>query len=402
MNNLDPQLKELYSKILAKNRFKTDRTGVGTKSIFGHQMRFNMEDGFPLTTLRKIHIKSMIHELLWFLGSYDDEYKKFGYSNIKYLIDHDVTFWTEWCYKNYKAEKFRIYQENDLKDSKTVKQFRFLNQKDFEKKIKTDDEFALKWGNLGPVYPSQWQNWGGYTELVPQTKIYKETSGSQQIVDNLGYKKIEIKGINQINILIDQLIENPDSRRLIVNSWNVSELDDMLLPPCHAMFQFFSEIISMEERIEYCENHYDKDDIKNYMSKHNIFDWSEIKRDPRKQIKILEHFNVPERKLDLQLYQRSCDCGLGLPYNIASYSLLLHMVAQVVNMIPNEFIWTGGDTHLYSNHIDAANEMLNREIVSLPKLKINSDIENIRGFRYEDFEILEYNPQPNIKMDVAV
>jgi len=402
MNNLDPQLKELYSKILAKKRFKTDRTGVGTKSIFGHQMRFNMEDGFPLTTLRKIHIKSMIHELLWFLGSYDDEYKKFGYSNIKYLIDNDVTFWTEWCYKNYKAEKFRIYQENDLKDSKTVKQFRFLNQKDFEKKIKTDDEFALKWGNLGPVYPSQWQNWGGYTELVPQTKIYKETTGSQQIVDNLGYKKVEIKGINQINILIDQLIENPDSRRLIVNSWNVSELDDMLLPPCHMMFQFYSEIISMEERIEYCEKHYDKDDIKNYMLKNNILDWLEIKRYPRKQIKILEHFNVPERKLDLQLYQRSSDQYLGGPYNIASYSLLLHMVAQVVNMIPNEFIWTIGDAHLYSNSIEATEELLKREIKTLPKLKINTDIENIRGFRYEDFEILNYDPHPNIKVDVAV
>ena len=402
MNNLDTQLKELYEKILSKDQYRTDRTGFGTKSVFGYQMRFNMADGFPLTTLRKIHTKSLIHELLWFLGSYDEKYKKFGNTNIRYLLDNGVSFWTEWCYKNYKSEKFRKYQSNDLKDSKTVKKFRFLSQKDFEKKIMKDDEFALKWGDLGPVYGKQWKDWGGYHELVEKTNMFKETAGEQIIVDKLGWQKIYMKGINQIDNLINMIIENPDSRRLIVNSWNVADIDDMLLPPCHMMFQCYTDVITMEERIDYCEKTYDTESIKDYMSKNNITNWDEIRRDPRKQIKILDHFNVPERKLDLQLYQRSVDCGLGLPYNIACYSMLLHMLAQATNMIPNEFVWTGGDVHIYANHIDAVKEMLNRDLKDLPTLHINKDIQNIYGFRYEDFEIMNYISHPNIKMDVAV
>jgi len=402
MNNLDTQLKELYEKILSKERYRTDRTGYGTKSIFGHQMRFNMQDGFPLTTLRKIHIKSMIHELLWFLGSYNDNYKQFGNTNIKYLLDNGVTFWTDWAYKNYYSDKLKKYQLNDLKDSKTVKKFRFLSQKDFEKKIIKDDDFALKWGDLGPVYGKQWKDWGGYHEFVEKSNIIKETSGNHVLIDKLGWEKIYMKGINQIDKLVNMIIENPDSRRLIVNAWNVADIDDMLLPPCHMMFQCYTDIITMEQRIEYCEKTYDKSDIDAYMEKNQIDDWDEIKRDPRKQIKILDHFNVPERTLDLQLYQRSADVGLGVPYNIASYSLLLHMLAQVTNMIPNEFVWTGGDVHIYANHVDQMIETSKREIRPLPKLKINPDIQNIYGFRYEDIEILDYDPHPNIKMDVAV
>jgi len=402
MNSLDIQLKELYEKILSKDKYRTDRTGFGTKSVFGHQMRFNMQEGFPLTTLRKIHIRSLVHELLWFLASYDDKYKKFGNTNIKYLLDNGVTFWTDWAYKNYYADKLKKYQANDLKDSKTVKKFRFLSQKDFEKKIIKDDEFALKWGDLGPVYGKQWKDWGGYHELVEKKNIIKNTASEHQLVDKLGWEKIYMKGINQIDNLIDNIIENPDSRRLIVNAWNVADIEDMLLPPCHVLFQFYTDVISMEQRIEYCEKTYDKEDIKNYMLKNNINDWDEIKRDPRKQIKILDHFNVPERTLDLQLYQRSADLYLGVPYNIASYSLLLHMVAQATNTIPNDFVWTGGDVHIYANAIEPTEELMNREIRPLPKLKINPDVENIYGFRYEDFTIEDYDPHPNIKVDVAV
>ena len=402
MNNLDPQLKELYKKILAKDNFRTDRTGVGTKSVFAHQMRFDLREGFPLTTLRKIHVKSLIHELLWFLGSYDEKYKKFGNTNIRYLLDNGVSFWTDWCYKNYKDEKFKKYQENDLKDSKTVKEFKFLNQKDFEKRIMKDDEFALRYGDLGKIYGAQWLDFGGYDELVPKNVIYKETSGNHQIIDQQGYKKIHINGINQINKLIDTLIENPDSRRMIVSAWNVTDLEDMALEPCHILWQCYTEVMTMDERINHCELNYDKEDIKTYMLKNNIVDWSEIKRDPRKQIKILDHFNVPERYIDLQLYMRSSDQFLGCPFNIACYSLLLTMIGQIVNMIPREFILTTGDTHLYINSIEATEELLQREIRPLPKLKINTDIQNINSFRYEDFEIVDYNPHPNIKVDVAV
>lgn len=402
MNNLDLQLKELYKKILSKEKYRTDRTGYGTKSIFGYQMRFNMSDGFPLTTLRKIHIKSLIHELLWFLGSYDNKYKKFGNTNIKYLLENGVTFWTDWCYKNYKDAKLKKYKEDDLKDSKTVKKFKILSQKDFENRIIKDDKFALKWGELGPIYGKQWKDWGGYYEMVEKTKLIKETKGEQIIIDKLGWENIYIKGINQVDNVINMLIESPDSRRIIVSAWNVADLDDMLLPPCHILYQFYSDVITMEERIDYCEKHYKKEDVKIFMEQNNISDWDEIKRDPRKQIKILDHFNVPERKLDLQVYQRSADLYLGVPYNIASYSLLLHMVAQVVNMIPNELIWTGGDVHIYANAIKAVEELLKRDIKPLPTLWINPEIQNIYGFRYEDFEIRNYDPHPNIKVDVAV
>lgn len=367
MNNLDSQLKELYKKILDKPNFKTDRTGVGTKSIFGYSMRFDLREGFPLTTLRKIHIKSLIHELLWFLGSYDEKYKKFQKTNIRYLLDSGVTFWSDWCYKN--------YEENGLKN---------LSIKEFEKKIIEDDDFAIEWGDLGDgSYAKQWTDFGGYKEFVHNKENY-------------------IKGINQINKLINDLLNEPNSRRLIVNTWNVKEIENTLLPPCHILFQCYTEIISMEERIKYCENNFNIEDIKLYMIENNINDLNEIKRDPTKQIKILNHFNVPERYLDLQLYMRSNDLGLGNQYNIASYSLLLAMLSQIVNMIPREFILTIGDAHIYSNHVDAIEEMLKREIRPLPKLKLNSDIQNIQGFRYEDFQILNYDPHPNIKMDVAV
>lgn len=403
MNNLDTQLKQLYEKILSKDRYRTDRTGIGTKSIFGYSMRFDVREGFPLTTLRKIHTKSLVHELLWFLGSYDEKYKKFGKTNIRYLLDNGVTFWTEWCYKNYKDTKLRIYKSNDLKDAKTVKKFKFLSQKDFEKKIIKDDEFALKWGNLGDgSYAKCWTDYGGYSELVNQTTTYKTTNSDHQIIDNLGYKEIYFKGINQINKLINQLIESPESRRLIVTAWNVEEIEDTLLPPCHILFQCYTEIMSMEERINHCEKTFDSNVIKEYMTKYNISDWSDIKRDPRKQIKILDHFNVPERYLDLQLYQRSQDCYLGQSYNIASYSLLLNMIAQIVNMVPREFIQSIGDAHLYANSIEATEELLKREIKTLPKLWLNPDIQNIYDFRYEDINILNYDPHPNIKVDVAV
>lgn len=397
MNNLDTQLKELYSKILSKDRFRTDRTGFGTKSIFGHQIRFNMQDGFPLTTLRKIHIKSLIHELLWFLGSYDEKYKKFGNTNIRYLLDMGVTFWTEWVYKNYYSDKLKNYNLN-----KNNKSFKILSQKDFEKKIMKDDDFALKWGDLGPVYGKQWKDWGGYHELVEKKNIIKKTASDHVLVDKLGYEKIYIKGIDQIDNIINQIIENPDSRRIIVNAWNVSDIDDMLLPPCHLLFQFYTDVISMEKRIEYCEKTYNKVDISDYMKKNNINDWDEIKRDPRKQIRILDHFNVPERTLDLQLYMRSNDIFLGNPFNVAMYSLLLHMIAQVTNTIPNDFILTIGDAHIYANAIEAIEELMKRDIRPLPKLWINPDVQNINSFRFEDFKILDYDPHPNIKVEVAV
>lgn len=258
----------LMKKILAEGTPKSDRTGTGTLSIFGHQMRFNLQDGFPLVTTKKCHLRSIIHELLWFLK---------GDTNIRYLQDNKVTIWDEWADEN---------------------------------------------GDLGPVYGKQWRAWGA-------------ADGRQ---------------IDQITQLIEQIKNDPDSRRMIVSAWNVGELDQMALAPCHAFFQFY----------------------------------------------------VAQGKLSCQLYQRSCDVFLGLPFNIASYSLLIHMIAQQCNLEVGDFVWTGGDTHLYSNHMDQTKLQLSREPRSLPKLLIKRKPPTIFDYEFEDFEIVDYDPYPAIKAPVAV
>lgn len=352
MNNTDNQYKELIEKIFKEGHKHRDRTGVGTLSIFGHQMRFKMEDGFPLLTLRKIHIKSMIHELLWFLGAYDDEYAKFGNNNIYYLIKNNITFWTEWPYKEY--NKKREYRP-DLPE---------LTQKEFELYIKNNEDFALEFGSIGRGYGKQWLDYGGSID-----RTFDE-NGKNKTIFNVG--------INQIDKVIYQLLKEPDSRRIIVDAWKVDELDDMLLPPCHMMFQFNSYRMTPQER---------------------MYEYNRLNPNCHKT---MDEINFPERRLNLQLYQRSVDTGLGLPFNISEYSLLLHLIAKSVNMIPYEFIWTGGDVHIYNNHIDALKEVISRESYDLPKLKLNENIKNIYDFRYDDIEIENYQAHPNIKMEVAV
>lgn len=262
------QYHDLLQHILDKGTFKGDRTGTGTLSTFGYQMRFNLEEGFPVLTTKKLHLRSIIHELLWFLQ---------GDTNIQYLKDNNVSIWDEWADEN---------------------------------------------GNLGPVYGYQWRSWP-----TPE-------GGS----------------IDQISNLIEQIKKNPNSRRLIVNAWNVAYVDNMALPPCHTMFQFY----------------------------------------------------VADGKLSCQLYQRSADTFLGVPFNIASYALLTMMVAQVCDLKPGEFIHTLGDAHLYSNHLDQANLQLERDFRPLPTMKINPEVKDIFGFKYEDFELLNYDPHPHIKAAVAI
>ena len=262
------QYHDLMKHVLEKGAAKTDRTGTGTVSVFGYQMRFDLKDGFPMLTTKKLHLKSILHELLWFLK---------GDTNIQYLKDNGVKIWDEWA----------------------------------------DDN-----GNLGPVYGSQWRSW-------------QATDG---------------RTIDQITQVVNQIKNNPDSRRMIVSAWNVGEIDKMKLPPCHAFFQFY----------------------------------------------------VAEGKLSCQLYQRSADIFLGVPFNIASYAMLTLMIAQVCNLEPGEFIHTLGDAHLYSNHIEQANLQLSREVRKLPTLKINPDINDIFQFKFEDFNLEGYDPHPHIKADVAV
>ena len=262
------QYLDLLNRILTEGHKKTDRTGTGTMSVFGHQMRFNMADGFPLLTTKKLHLKSIIYELLWFLR---------GDTNIKYLKDHGVSIWDEWADEN---------------------------------------------GELGPVYGHQWRSWPDYN------------GGT----------------IDQISNVIDLIKHHPDSRRMVVSAWNVAEIDQMQLPPCHCLFQFY----------------------------------------------------VADGKLSLQLYQRSADTFLGVPFNIASYALLLQMMAQVTGLEAGEFIHTTGDTHLYLNHLDQARLQLTREPRPLPTMKINPDVKSLFDFTFEDFELENYNPWPHIKAAVSV
>lgn len=249
-------------------KFKTDRTGTGTLSVFAYQMRFNLADGFPLVTTKKLHLKSIIHELIWFLA---------GSTNIKYLKDNGVSIWDDWADEN---------------------------------------------GDLGPVYGSQWRNWplpdGGHVDQVAQ--------------------------------VVEQIKSNPDSRRLIVSAWNVADIPQMKLPPCHAFFQFY----------------------------------------------------VADGKLSCQLYQRSADIFLGVPFNIASYALLTHMIAQQTDLEVGDFIWTGGDCHLYSNHLEQVDEQLSRSTLALPTLKMLRKPESIFDYRFEDFAIENYEFHPHIKAPVAV
>ena len=262
------QYLDLMSHVRENGVFKDDRTGTGTYSVFGYQMRFDLSEGFPLVTTKKTFLKGIIHELLWFLS---------GSTNIKYLVDHDVHIWDEWA-----------------------------------------DEH----GELGPVYGSQWRSWPG-----PDGKT-----------------------IDQISRIVEDLKTNPDSRRHLVSAWNVAEVDEMALPPCHSLFQFY----------------------------------------------------VADGRLSCQLYQRSADIFLGVPFNIASYALLNMMIAQVVDLEVGDFVHTLGDAHLYSNHIEQADKQLLREPRSLPTIRINSEVKDILGFKISDFELLEYDPHPGIKAPIAV
>lgn len=315
MNKADEQFQNILSDILENGIDKGDRTGTGTYSVFSRKMRFNMNEGFPLLTTKKMFTKAVVHELLWFLNAISDEYKTFSNTNIKYLVDHDVNIWTN--------DAYRVYSNKDGCD---------LSFNEFKTRIKEDDDFARKYGNLGPIYGEQWNRWFG-----------DPFSSYGNIV------------IDQIGDVVKALANNPDSRRLIVSSWNVAELGRMALPPCHVLFQFYTFVD-----------------------------------------------NEGERNISLELYQRSCDMFLGVPFNIASYSILLHMVAQAVNMKPYEFIWEGADCHIYKNHVDQAKEQISRTPYELPSLILTDGIYNLRDFRYGDIKFLNYQYHPPIKADLSV
>jgi len=323
MNALDKQYTDLLQDILDNGITKQDRTGTGTTSVFGRQIRHKMSEGFPLLTTKKMAWKTMVTELLWFLR---------GDTNIKFLVDNGCNIWNGDAFKNY-ISKTNEYK-GDWPDT----------MDEFIERIKTDDEFAKKWGELGSIYGKQWRSWGEWATIDVPKKVLKP-------------------GIDQIQNLINDLKTNPDSRRLMVNSWNVGELDQMTLPPCHYGFQVYTRELSFAERVVWVKNNSSTQQITLPQYIDDKFSLDEF----------FKPYGVPTRAISLMWNQRSVDTFLGLPFNIASYGLLLEIIATSVNMVPDELIGNLGDVHLYNNHIEQAKEQIGREPFELPKLNINTE-----------------------------
>ena len=362
MNKLDKQYTDLLQSILDYGVEKKDRTGTGTKSIFGYTIRHKMSDGFPLLTTKKMPFKTITTELLWFLK---------GDTNIKYLVDNGCHIWDGDAYKNY----VKYWEPNiEYIDDRGI-----LTQEDFINEIKTDDEFAKKWGELGPIYGKQWRQW---KQFIP----YNVTKENCQVA---------VKVTDQIQNLINDLKTNPDSRRLMVSAWNAGELDNMVLPPCHHGFQIYTRELTLDERLKYWTDSLGK-------STHYASDFGHSK---------LDSLKVPRRTISLMWNQRSVDTFLGLPFNIASYATLLMLLGKEVNMVPEEIIGNLGDTHLYLNHIEQAKEQIGREPYELPQILINNgDVDNngvpftrslLDGYDITDFMIENYQSHPAIKAPLS-
>ncbi len=317
MNNFDKAYHDLCKRVLEEGENKDDRTGTGTISIFGHQMRFDLSEGFPLLTTKKVSFKLIATELLWFIK---------GDTNIRYLLQYKNNIWNEWAFKkwvesnDYDGPDMTDFGRCSLVDDEFNEQYK-AQLAIFKDKILNDDDFMIKYGDLGNVYGKQWRDW-------------KDQDG---------------KRFDQLKTLIENIKQNPNSRRHIISAWNPTEIDTMALPPCHTLFQFY----------------------------------------------------VKDGKLSCQLYQRSADIFLGVPFNIASYSLLTHLIAKECGLEVGEFVHTFGDAHIYKNHIDAINEQLSRDSYDAPKLNINTD-KSLFDIEYEDLEIDGYESHPSIKAPIAV
>jgi thymidylate synthase len=365
VNNLDKQYQHLLQDIIEYGVDKKDRTGTGTKSIFGYTIHHNMRNGFPLLTTKKVAFKTMATELMWFL---------MGDTNIKYLLDNGCNIWNGDAYKRYidTAKSDGYYMDEGV-----------FTMDEFIDRIKTNDEFASIWGELGPIYGKQWRRWEN------TRKGWKLESWATREID-------------QIANLINDLKTNPDSRRLMVSAWDVGSIDLMVLPPCHYGFQMYTRELSREERIENYNSKFENK-IEVPFIKLNLGDAIENTIDMT-----LSQVNIPTRAISLMWNQRSVDVFLGLPFNIASYGLLLEMIAREVNMVPEHLIGHLGDTHLYSNHIEQAKEQISRTPKKLPTLKMSSGHNfraalkgNVDEIDLNDFILLGYEPHPTIKAPLS-
>ena len=338
MSNIEEQYRGLLGSLLHNSIEKSDRTGTGTYSIFGRQIRHSMKDGFPLLTTKRMAVKTMMTELKWFLK---------GDTNIKYLVDNGCNIWNGDAYKNFLKHSVPHDHQETMEE--------------FIQRIKTDDDFAKKWGELGPIYGKQWRGWFGYD------------------------KKVEPIFVDQISNLIEELKTNPDSRRLMVNAWNVGDLPKMALPPCHYGFQCYTRELSYKERYDiWFRNNYETGLEYNPNQIPNFED---------------DYYTLtPKRSISLMWNQRSVDTFLGLPFNIASYAALLCLIAEEVDMIPDQLIGNLGDVHLYSNHVDQAMEQISREMYDLPTVSFKNV--NILDGEF-DYEVHDYKYHPSIKAPLS-
>jgi thymidylate synthase len=372
MNKLDKQYTDLLQDILDNGIAKKDRTGTGTLSVFGRQIRHKMSEGFPLITTKKMAWKTMVTELLWFLR---------GDTNIKFLVDNDCHIWDGDAYKAYwnvvTFEKPDYFHEKHGHLKMSVKKegdnYLPLTQEEFINRIKTDDKFT-HWGDLGKIYGKQWRSWGG----IKYSKHW--ITGKNH--------ELEFTQIDQIQNLINDLKENPDSRRLMVNAWNVGELDQMVLPPCHYGFQVYTRELGLEERKKIYERDYT--------------DGVEVQNDHWLESKLTTR-NVPTRAISLMYNARSQDVPLGTPFNISSYALLLEIIGKIVNMIPDELIANMGDCHIYLNQIDGIKEQLTREPYELPTLDIHPGMldYDLDKLPIGLFTLKNYQSHPSIKMPLS-
>lgn len=359
--NVDEEYRAMIRKVLRNGVDKGDRTGVGTRSMFGHLMRFDMSLGFPLVTLKKTNFRPILQELLWMLDSVDASYRErgFGPHNIKYLCDNNVTIWNEWPHKAY-AENNTDLEYMVANEDYT--EYRPYDLKEFAEKIRQDDEFARIWGELGNVYGQQWRYWQG--------------------------------GIDQVQQAVDLLKNSPDSRRIMVTAWNPADVPDALLPPCHYCFQYWSKEIPLLDRIKMHHNWPNMcEDMKS-----GTMD----PEDTDMLLAICEKANIPKRKLSMMFNMRSVDTVLGMPFDIASYALQLMMMSWVTNMVPDELLVVSGDTHIYANHMENLPEFIDRPARPLPTVRIRPGKKDMKSFRFEDFELANYDPHPAVRFPIAV
>ena len=356
INNTDEAYKNLLRRILEVGKEKGDRTGTGTISIFSHTLEMDMADGFPLLTTKKMFTKGITHELLWFLN---------GDTNIQYLVKNGVNIWTPDVYKKYVNGQLR-------------KVALPLPIKEFKEEIINNNTFAKQFGELGPIYGKQWVNWNGY-DIV---------SGEE--IEDLN------EGVNQIEQVIETLMFSPDSRRIIVNAWNVGEIKDMVLPPCHWAFELYTEELTLDERIDIDFNNRRSESESGFVGPRI---WASGNDSTTHED--LDGVEIPRRRLSLKWHQRSVDTFLGLPFNIASYGLLLNMLAQQCNMIPDKLVGDLTNVHIYKNHIDQCKEQIDRQSMDLCKLDLEK-ADDMFSYKFENVKFIDYYSHPPIKGDISV